>query len=276
MTSSFCYWSVATGEYAEIFAAVIASARAVGVEEEFHVWTDRSIPGAVCHPAGQFDNWGWLFKLVFLRDEVSRLPHDIFVYLDADSWFVRPPGNPSVLLRGSPLHVTLEADLTAPDEVTFWWEYPTSRLVQLMRAAGLADGPVYSVNAGLFIVRREAIPLVYSLTSRFWRFCREHGVLSVDEPLLAYAMQALCGPPLPHSLAATHSYWATDWEGTYRDRLPDGQPFPFRGYHRQLDLQVNPAIVHAIRGKAAILRRARDSRSTAPGPLHGTAGNTMR
>lgn len=263
MKPSFCYWSIGTDRYAELLTAMVASARAVGVTEDFHCWTNRPVPGAICHPTGDFDNWGWLFKLVFLRREVIELKYDYFVYLDADTWFVRHPGDPGRLLRDTPLHVTLEADLTLPTDVPIWWDYPTETLVRLMRVAGVAHPAVYNVNGGMFIVRRAAIKALYDLANHFWRFARQHGVYCVDEPLLAYAAQMLIDHPEAHTLRATHDFWATDAHGRYARRLPDGQPFHFRGFHRQHDLHINPAIVHVVRGKQPLFEFARQRRIAA-------------
>jgi hypothetical protein len=257
MNSRFCYWSVATGAYSDLLAAMIDSARRVGVREDFHVWTDRPVRGAIVHPAGAFDTWGWLFKLVFLREEVRRLDYDYFVFLDADNWFVRHPGEPGRLLGEAPLHLTLEADLTRAKEVPVWWEYGADTVAGLMHAAGVPHASVYTVNAGMFVVRREAIDRIYALANRFWAFCRQHGVWCVDEMLLAYVMQLLCPRPEAHLLTAVHGFWATDTNGVFANRLPDGRPFRFRGFHRLHDLHLDPAIVHVIRGKGPMLAHAR-------------------
>ena len=93
MRERYCYWSVVDGVYADMMQAVVHSARQVGVFKDFHVWTDRTIHGATCHPITNFDKTLYLFKLRFLRDEVSRLDYDYFVWLDADCYFVRDPGD---------------------------------------------------------------------------------------------------------------------------------------------------------------------------------------
>jgi hypothetical protein len=266
MSANYCYWSIGTGSYADLLVSLVDSARSVGVTADFHVWTNRDIPGAICHPAGEFDNWGWLFKLVFLRREVALLDYDYFVFLDADSWFVRHPGDPGQLLQGSPMHVTLEADLVTARKVPVWWEYPAEHWVRLMRSAGVRGDRIHTVNAGMFIVQRSAIPLMYQLALEFWRLCRRHGVLAVDEPLLAYAMQMLCNDPAGHTLPVTHRLWATDTDGAFAHQLPDGRPFRFTGYHRQHQLDVDPAIVHLLHGKSLLFDHARQvkARITAP------------
>jgi len=89
----YCYWSLATGDYAKMFAATIRSARQCGVFKDFHVWSDQVVPGAICHEAGPVQRWGCLFKLTYLRDAVSKLDYEYFVWLDTDTWFVRNPGD---------------------------------------------------------------------------------------------------------------------------------------------------------------------------------------
>ncbi len=51
MSPRYCYWSVVDGDYSTMMAAVIQSARKAGVFRNFHVWSDREIPGAINHPA---------------------------------------------------------------------------------------------------------------------------------------------------------------------------------------------------------------------------------
>lgn len=265
MKSRFCYWSIGTDGYCELLTSLVASARKAGVQEDFHFWTNRNVPGAICHPAGLFDSWGWLFKLVFLRHEVSRLDYDFFVFLDADNWFVRRPEDPGRWIEDTPLHVTLGADLTKANPRAHWWRYPVETHVSLMRAAGATHRSLYNTNAGMFIVRRDAITAVYDLANRYWDFCREHGVLCVDEPLLAFAAQFLTPDTGRHTISQSHDFWAIDGTGAFEDRLPDGKPFTFRGFLGQYDMEVNPAIIHLVRGKNPMFEYARGLRDESPG-----------
>src|SRR5688572_6207991 len=98
----FCYWSVADGRHGLMMQALIASARRVGVQEDFHVWTDMAIKDATCHPCGTFGKAHWMFKFDFLRDHLPKLPYEAFVFLDADNYFVRHPGNVLRLLGPDP------------------------------------------------------------------------------------------------------------------------------------------------------------------------------
>src|SRR5512141_364068 len=80
----FCYWSVADGQHALMMQTCVRSARAARVKEDFHVWSDRAIAGAIAHDAGQFDKHLYHFKFDFLQKQAARLNYDYFVWLDAD------------------------------------------------------------------------------------------------------------------------------------------------------------------------------------------------
>jgi hypothetical protein len=51
-------------------------------------------------------------------------------------------------------------------------------------------------------------------------------------------------------------FMASDWTGHYRDVLPDGQPWSFVDYFTEERILVNPAIVHAMRSKTALIAAA--------------------
>lgn len=71
-----------------------------------------------------------------------------------------------------------------------------------------------------------------------------------------YTMHMLCGNPYAHTLRRTAELWASDWTGCFRDRLPDGQSWCFEDYFTGEKLPVNPAIVHAMRSKPALVAAA--------------------
>ncbi|MBM3883021.1 MAG: hypothetical protein FJ387_25435 [Verrucomicrobia bacterium] len=269
MSVTYCYWSVADGDYAEMLKTCVRSARRALVFRDFHLWTDRNIEGATCHPAGEFDKGCYLFKLEFLRQHVSKLKYDYFVWLDADTYFVRPPGDLLRVLHGAPLHASLESDACARHNVrTSWWDCPLETYARFMRAGGVRSAAVFNVNAGFWIVQRDVIDTFCTLCFDFWEFCRKHGVTFTEEAPLAYATHMLCGNPYLHTLRTTWDLWASDWTGFFRDQLPDGDPWWFEDYFTGEKFPVNPAIVHAMRSKQALVaaaqRRAAAGTATSP------------
>lgn len=249
---------------------VVHSARLAGIRTDFHVWADRPVRGAISHAAGDFAQWKWgcLFKLHFMRDKVKQLNYDHFVWFDADTYFVRDPGNMLEVMNGSPLHIALECDVCRPQNKRGdWWDCPNKTFATLMRARGIHSRKIFNVNGGLFIVHRDAIDQVFQLAFDFFDFCQSRGFTFVDEPLLAYAMQTLCGDASLHTLRATADLWASDWTGWFQNRLPDGKPWTFVDYFTWEEFEVNPAIVHAMRSKEALLAASRTGQQLAKQPL---------
>jgi hypothetical protein len=104
------------------------------------------------------------------------------------------------------------------------------------------------------MVHHDAVDTLCDLAFDFWDFGRKHGYEFTEEPPLAYAMQMLCGNPYTHTLRNTSDLWASDWTGCFADRLPDGSPWAFVDYFTGEKIEANPAIVHAMRSKSALIR----------------------
>ncbi len=80
-----------------------------------------------------------------------------------------------------------------------------------------------------------------------------------EEPPLAYAMHMLCGNPHLHTLRQTCDLWTSHWTGCFTDALPDGQAWWFMDYFTGEKIPVNPAIVHTMRSKQALIAEAQTS-----------------
>lgn len=253
--SSYCYWSVADGEHADMMKSAINSARNVGVREDFHVWSDKEIDGAINHDCGKFDKQHYLFKFRFLKQNVVReLNYDYLIFLDADTYFTRNPGNLLRLLYGAPIHVCMESDCASLDNTRpDWWGCPLDKYVNIMRIRGVKSKAIYNTNAGFWIVKKDAIDIFFNLAIDFWSYCKnKEGITFTEEAPLAYAGHMLMGNPYLHTLKSHRDVWASDWTGNYKDRVPDGQSWLFEDYMSGEKFTVNPAIVHAMRSKNAL------------------------
>lgn len=250
---AFCFWSVADGAYASMMAACIHSARRAGVTTDFHVWTDRPVAGAICHPSGQYEHRNYFFKFDFLLKMIT-LPYDYFIFLDADNYFVRHPGNLLRCLRGAPVHVCLESDCTRPDNIRpDWWGCLLPDYVQLMRDCGVRSRSIFNTNAGFWIVHRDVVQRVVELATEFQNISAQRGYNFTEEAPLAYVGHMLMGNPYIHTLAETTDIWASDWTGVFAGRLPTDEPWHFIDYMNDSPILVNPAIVHCMRSKEALI-----------------------
>lgn len=252
--NDICFWSVGDGEYAFMLQALVNSFRAVGMEEDFHVFSDRQIDKAITHKVGAFDKRGYFFKLRFLQNQVQQWDYRHYVYIDADTLFIRSPKHLLETLEGLPLHFFFECDCTLPGLIRKdWWGCPLHEYVRMMRDCGVTSDKVYNVNSGLFIIRREAVDTVCALALDFAKYAVQQGYPFPDEPSWAYAMHMLCDDPEKHLISRRWDLWCSDWEGVFAKQLPVGKPWIFKEYMSYEPHTVNPAIVHAIKSKDLLI-----------------------
>lgn len=248
-----CFWSVADKQYAYLLQNLVNTFRDMGMKEDFHVFCDRPIQGAETHLIEDFEKKYFLFKFLFLQNLVKKLDYQYFVFLDADNVFVRKPPSLLELMQGSPIHAFFESDCTAPSKRPNWHKCPLPEYVEMMRECGVASAKIYNVNAGFFIIKREAIDLACGLAIDFWKHALLKKYVFTEEPPLAYVMHMLCIDPEKHLLRNRRDVWCTDWLGEYAGRLPDGKPWAFADYMTGERYTVDPAIVHAIKSKEALI-----------------------
>src|SRR5262249_17062732 len=147
----------------------------------------------------------------FLRRAVQALDYDLYIWIDADSWFVRRPCDFSGVLRGAPIHASLETNFAKVEHAAVpLWGTRAEVMTELMRAGGVGSNALFTVDGGLFLVRRKAVDTVYELAREFWMFCRDRGHRLEHEPLLSFVTHLLCGNPYAHTLERTADVWACD------------------------------------------------------------------
>jgi len=264
MKPTYCYWAVVDGPYADMMQATIFSARRVGVFKDFHIWCDHPVREAICHEVKDLEKSNFLFKIRFLGEVVKQLNYDYFIWLDADTYFVRNPGDVLRVMHSAPVHSTLESDACAPNnQRPDWWGCALARYARLMRARGVHSHSIFNVNAGFWIVHHDVIETFCDLALGFWELWKRdgHDPFS-EEPPLAYATHMLCGNPYLHTLKHCSDVWASDWLGCNAEFLPDGRPWMFEDYFSGERSLVNPAIVHAMRCKEALIAEGRAIRQT--------------
>lgn len=264
----FCYWTVADGKYAKMVENTIASARAVGVKEDFHVWTDQKIEGAITHECGNFDKHLYIFKFKFLKEHVQKLDYDYFIFLDADNIFVRNPGDILSVMGDSPVFACMENDCDPNrSKRREWWGCKIEFWTELLRMYGVKTPKIYNTNAGFWIVKKDYVDTFYDLGMKFWSDCHKNYGLTqfTEEPALAYVTHILAADYQDrYTLEKTSHIWASDWTGNFKNALPTGSPWQFEDYMSGEKKMVNPAIVHVMRSDDLMVaetekRRARAS-----------------
>lgn len=248
-----CFWSVGDGDFAVMLQGLVRSFRRVGMNDDFIAFSDRNIEGAKTVLVQAFDKKCHLFKFEFLK-RLAEHEYRTFVFLDADSLFVRQPPPLLTLMQDAPVHAFFECDCTYPALRSSWWGCPLKTYVQMMRDCGVMTERVYNVNAGFFMVERNAIELVCGLAEDFWSYSLSKGYLFTEEPPLAYAAHMLCENPETHLLNKHFDVWASDWTAQFANKLPEGKPWMFKDWMRGQEYTVNPAIIHVLKSKELLIK----------------------
>jgi hypothetical protein len=159
---TFMYWTIGDGKHGKMAATLVASARRAGVTADFHVWTDLpEIPGAIVHPCGNFDKTLYMFKFHFLKNEVSKLNYDHFIFLDADNYFTSNPGDLGEMMGNSKVFVQMENEVNSNSKRRDWWSCPVNEYSTFMQSVGVKPGKMYNCNAGLWSVAKSAVDEFY-------------------------------------------------------------------------------------------------------------------
>jgi len=256
MKPLYCYWSVCDGEYGSMMEHCVRSARRAGVFTPFHVLCDRVLDGCECYDAFRIEKADGLFKLHYLKAGMSRLNYEYFVWLDADSLFLRKPVDILSALCRAPLHVPLEENLSALAVDRAGPGMSLFRLRDLMRQEGVANC-VYSSGSAFWVIHHDAIETVYDVSLRFWHQANKAGVRTDVGTALGYAMQMLCAAPEKHLLETHPDLWAGDGVGRFTDVLPDGKPWEWRPSPQAGAIPVQPALAHLPHSKGLLLGASR-------------------
>lgn len=256
--SKLCYFTGTNrgGKDNRMIQHMIRSARAVGVPEDFYVFSPEPVAEAMQSILIK-QGYPWKFhmaKLEFLRRLASETDYDYFAWLDSDNWFTRDPGDLANLIRGNPLWVCMEEDVLHPKRrQTDWYGIPYPVLVDIFRREGATCNQVWSSNGGFWIVRREAINVVVDRAFDFFHRMHAAGWKNTpDELVLAMLGQTMVDNPHLNTLKATQDIWACDWIGRFRGTVPGGQPWLYADWLTGEEWKINPAIVHAMRSKDAM------------------------
>ena len=240
LMKKYCYWSVATGRYADLMERCVGSARANGVFADFHVLTDRPIAGCECYDAYEVEKESGLFQFYYLKLGMAKLSYEYFIWLDADSVFARNPLNILDCLGHAPMHVPLEFNLEEVREDNVWQGMSLHAAREGLKAEGVLNAPYFCENA-FWVVHHDAIELVYDLAVGFHQRRKEAGAPLHIAAALGYAMQVLCGDPERHLLRHAPELWASGGEETetrkWRSRA-------WSGANDDASLFVRPAILH--------------------------------
>lgn len=252
---TFCYWTIADGDHGLMAKTMVQSARNCGVVEDFHIWTDLStINGAITHPCGSYDKTLYMFKFNFLKEYVSKLNYDYYVFLDADNYFVQNPGDLSILMKEQKVFIQMENEITSPEvKRKDWWGCPANKYKALYEETGLILDKIYNTNAGFWIVDKNHIDEFYNIALNFFFYAKSKGYKSFTEEVSLAFIGHCMQDPETRTLAKTSWLWASDWTGYWENTLPTYKPWEFEDYMTGKKSLILSKIVHCMRSKKLLI-----------------------
>jgi hypothetical protein len=261
MKKTFCYWTISWGDYDYISQTMINSARDVGIEEDFYAFTEKPITNCFNYNLNSNINLDRLqfFKFEYLKNEISKLNYDYFIFIDADHYFVRKPEiSPLDIIKDSPWHSFLESPINSyKTQRQDWWQISNNIFSNFMKNCGVYSDEIRNSNGGFWICKKEFINLAHKLAYEFHNKLKNYNIIAPEEVSIAY-LSHLMSPNIEDRFLENYTnYWASDWTDNFKDQIPYDREWEYISYMTYERIKVRPAIVHAMRSKNALISKSK-------------------
>jgi len=261
MNKKYCYWSISWGDYDYIAQTMVNSARQVGVEEDFIIFSEKQLNNCTnlrLNPNIHLDQLQF-FKFEYLKEELSKFDYEYFIFIDADHFFVRKPLIPiDEIMRGSPWHSFLESPINSYEtQRRDWWGIPNGLLENFMRRFGVLSHEIRNSNGGFWICHKDFIKDAHNLA---YKFHHEFAIIEKKPPeevSIAYLSHLMSPKIEDRFVERFFDYWGADWTENFKDTLPENRPWEYTSYMTYKKYKINPAIVHAMRSKNALIEKSK-------------------
>jgi len=252
-----CYWSIAWGEYSYILQSLLKSYQDVGIKEDFHIYCDTNLKYAINHNLNtniELDRLQF-FKFNYLKYELSKLDYDIFVFIDADHFFVRKPEIEILDIIGNDKwHSFLESPVNSYKTTRRdWWGIANEDLVKYFNDLKVSTNEIRNTNGGFWICKKEFINEAYDLAFLCHNYLKSKGHVVPEEVSIGY-ISHISSLNITKRYAENYlKYWASDWTQNFNNVLPKNEYWQWVSYMTGETFKVKPSLVHAMRSKNALL-----------------------
>jgi hypothetical protein len=256
-----CYWSVAWGRYSYILQSLLKSFNDVGMTDDFHVFSDIKLKYAQNHDlinSIELDRL-WFFKFYYLK-EISKLDYDTFVFIDADHFFIRKPDlSIEEILNGDDWHSFLESPINSFKTLRQdWWGIKNQDLIKYFRELGVKSEEIRNTNGGFWICKKDFATKAFELAFESHNFLKSKNHIAPDEISIGY-ISHLVSKNISNRFAEKYfNYWASDWTNNFNEIIPQDRYWEWVSYMTLEKIMINPAIVHAMRSKNALIQNGKN------------------
>jgi hypothetical protein len=262
MNKKICYWSISWGDYDYMCQSLVTSFKNVGMKDDFITFTEKPIKNCINYSLDTSINLDPLqfFKFEYLKHQMQKMDYDIFVFIDADHFFVRKPEiEIENILNNSPWHSFLESPInTINTKRENWWGIPNHNFINYMRVNGVLSTEIRNTNGGYWICNKNFINRACDLAYEFHNYLKSNGLTVPEEVSIAY-LSHLMSPKLEDRYLENYTnYWASDWTEIFKDKVPEDKEWEYTSYMTFEKIKVKPAIVHAMRSKKALIENGKN------------------
>lgn len=251
--SKFCYWSIGWGNYSNMIQNLINSKIKHDVEGDFISFSDQKLKNCINQNLDsniELNLENYMFKFFYLQ-KLLQFDYEYFIFIDADSFFVNKPIiEPSFFIKENPWHCFLESPINSPKTLREdWWGVPNNILTDLYRSLNITTSEIRNINAGFWICRKDFIKHAVNLGINCFNFFRSKNYRITEEIPIAYITNLVSKDPSFHFHEKYFNYWASDWTGIFKNRLPFYTEWIYESYMTGEKFVVKPSLVHAMRSK---------------------------
>jgi hypothetical protein len=235
--------------------------RNCGIEHDIVVYCDEPLHGcktrAMIKEIQMDQTQYWKFEYLV---KVAEMDYDLLVFIDSDHYFVRKPIlDFSEIIGNDVWHSFLESPLN--DTTTLrsdWWSVKNENMVNLWRQFGVSQKVVYNTNGGFWICKKEFAKHAKYVVNNFRQYQAKLGLNLPEEVPIGVLSHMFS---LDYEKRMHKNYmdiWASEWTGALKDNIPEGMPWKFVEYMTHKESVVDPAIVHAMRSKNALVKMGKE------------------
>jgi hypothetical protein len=249
-------WSVAWGEYRYILQTLTDSIRSVGIDCDILTFSDEPLSGVLsCEMDKTIElDFKQYWKFNYLKKFVD-LDYDIFVFIDSDHYFVRKPSKSFSEMIGADFwHSFLESPINSSETKRGdWWGVSNDRMFEIYKGFGVSQKTIYCTNGGFWICKKNFLSAASVIGLAFRDFQKGLGLDLPEEVAIAIMSHMFSEDYRDRFHSNYMDVWASEWTGALKDKIPDGSSWEFQEYMTHKISSVNPAIVHAMRSKSALI-----------------------
>jgi hypothetical protein len=261
MKNKFCYWTISWGDYDYMSQSLVNSAKQCGINEDFYAFTQKPINNCFnlkLNKNIELDKLQF-FKFEYLKEEMSKLNYEYFIFIDSDHFFVRRPEiSIEDIMLESPWHSFLESPINSfKTKREDWWQIPNKVFEQTMRENGVYSKEIRNTNGGFWICHKNFINEACRLSYNFHEKLKNKGHTVPEEVSIAYLSHLMSPRLQDRFLEKFSNYWASDWTDNFKDSLPIDVEWEYTSYMTYEKINVKPAIVHAMRSKKALVENGK-------------------